>query len=190
MHGGTVTATSGGEGQGSAFTVLVPLARSRGTDEPVLPTPAVRMVGARRARGKRIAVVEDNADSQEMLCELLTRAGFDCHSADRGDAGLTLIREQRPDIAVVDVGLPGINGLEIARRIRSDPSLSHVYRVALTGYGQATDRLTALAAGFDEHVVKPVRAADLLRLLAVDETDAPPFRDGLMPLRRPRDTSA
>lgn len=187
MHGGTVTATSGGEGQGSAFTVHVPLARALGNDEAIVATPGVRTVGTRRPRGKRIAVVEDNADSREMLCELLTRAGFDCHSAERGDAGLALIRAHRPDIAVVDVGLPGIDGLEIARRVRSDPALAHVYLVALTGYGQATDRLTALNAGFDEHVVKPVRAHDLLDLLAVGEST--PFVDGLMPLRPPRNTS-
>ena len=103
-----------------------------------------------------------------MLCELLTRAGFDCLSADRGDRGLTLIREMRPDIAVVDVGLPGIDGLELARRVRGDATLAQTYLVALTGYGQATDRVTALNAGFDEHVVKPVRAEELVRLLATD----------------------
>ena len=107
-----------------------------------------------------------------MLCELLTRKGFDCHSADRGDAGLTLIREMRPDIALVDVGLPGIDGLELARLVRADPSLDGVYLVALTGYGQATDRLTATAAGFDEHVVKPVRSDALIRLLTDEKERA------------------
>lgn len=186
MHGGTVSAASAGEGKGSTFTVHLPLSRSLSTEEPGLATPGARLLG-RRPRGKRIAVVEDNADSREMLCELLTRAGFDCHSAERGDAGLTLIREQRPDIAVVDVGLPGIDGLEIARRVRSDAALANVYLVALTGYGQATDRLTALNAGFDEHVVKPVRADDLLRLLAMEDG---PLVDGIVPLRPPRDTQA
>ena len=177
MHGGTVTATSAGEGKGCEFVVRLPLVQTlaegdgaphqgRGLGAQHAPR---RLLGMRRPAGRRIAIVEDNEDSREMLCELLTRAGFECHSADRGDRGLTLIREMRPDIAVVDVGLPGIDGLELARRVRSDSTLSHTYLVALTGYGQATDRVTALNAGFDEHVVKPVRADELVRLLAMDD---------------------
>ena len=103
-----------------------------------------------------------------MLCELLARAGFDCQSVERGDSGLALIRETRPDIAIVDVGLPGIDGFELARRVRADASLEQMFLVALTGYGQATDRVAAMNAGFDEHVVKPVRTDVLLRLLATD----------------------
>jgi two-component system CheB/CheR fusion protein len=171
-----VTARSQGEGKGCEFTVRLPLAKTLADDEAaalpgrLAPTflESRRVLGARRPHGRRIVIVEDNADSREMLCELLTRAGFECNSADRGDAGLTLIREKRPDVAVVDVGLPGIDGLELARRVRGDALLSDTYLVALTGYGQATDRLTALNAGFDEHVVKPVRADELVRLLAVD----------------------
>lgn len=90
-------------------------------------------------------------------------------TADRGDAGLALIHEMRPDVALVDLGLPGMDGLELARRVRSEPALSGVSLVALTGYGQATDRLTAVNAGFDEHVVKPVRSEHLIRLLAWEE---------------------
>ena len=179
MHGGTVTATSAGEGKGCEFVVRLPIAKSTvDEDVPALGRSAHaypesrRSLSARRPSGRRIAIVEDNADSREMLCELLTRAGFECHSADRGDAGLNLIREVRPDIAVVDVGLPGIDGLELARRVRSDATLSSTYLVALTGYGQATDRVTALNAGFDEHVVKPVRADQLVRMLADGRTDA------------------
>jgi two-component system CheB/CheR fusion protein len=177
MHGGTVTATSAGEGKGCEFIVRLPLAPTLSDDDGaahparglVAQHASRRLLGMRRPKGRRIAIVEDNQDSREMLCELLTRAGFECHSADRGDRGLALIREMRPDIAVVDVGLPGIDGLELARRVRSDATLSHTYLVALTGYGQATDRLTALDAGFDEHVVKPVRTDELVRLLAMDD---------------------
>jgi two-component system CheB/CheR fusion protein len=176
MHGGTVSAQSQGEGKGCEFVVRLPLAKTLSDDEaaaipgpvPVAILESRRALGARRPHGRRIVIVEDNADSREMLCELLSRAGFECKSADRGDAGLTLIREMCPDIAVVDVGLPGIDGLELARRVRGDVRLSDTYLVALTGYSQATDRLTALNAGFDEHVVKPVRTDELLRLLAVD----------------------
>jgi two-component system CheB/CheR fusion protein len=165
MHGGTVSARSKGAGQGSEFTVRLPLTPASVEEEPARSHEHVRVTGQRRPSGKRIAVVEDNADAREMLCELLTRAGFDCQSAERGDAGLTLIREMRPDIALVDLGLPGIDGLELVRRVRSEATLASVYLIALTGYGQATDRVTALNAGFDEHVVKPVRSDDLIRIL-------------------------
>jgi two-component system CheB/CheR fusion protein len=176
MHGGTVTAHSQGEGKGCEFVVRLPLAKTLSDDEALtvpgrLPPAFLesrRVLGARRPHGRRIVIVEDNADSREMLCELLTRAGFECNSAERGDAGLALIRDKRPDVALLDVGLPGLDGLEIARRVRGDALLSNTYLVALTGYGQATDRLTALNAGFDEHVVKPVRADELMRLLDVD----------------------
>ena len=171
MHDGTVVARSRGAGEGSEFVVRLPLAESAESRPP--DSPSVRVTTShRRPKGARIAVVEDNEDAREMLCEMLSRAGFECHTADRGDAGLALIREMRPDIALVDVGLPGIDGLELARRVRSDPSLDAVYLVALTGYGQASDRLTATNAGFDEHVVKPVRSKELIRLLT-EEVEAP-----------------
>ncbi|CAN5920503.1 hypothetical protein BH11MYX4_BH11MYX4_13340 [soil metagenome] len=176
MHGGTVTARSRGEGQGSEFTVAVPLAVAPvDEEEPARSQDHVRRVGQRYVpEGRRVAIVEDNADAREMLCELLTRVGFECQTADRGDAGLTLVREMRPDMALVDLGLPGIDGLELARQVRSDPTLANVYLVALTGYGQATDRLTALNAGFDEHVVKPVRSDELIRILRETEHAEPP----------------
>jgi len=165
MHGGAVTARSDGDGRGSEFVVRLPLTSAPVDEEPT-PSREISHAGGRRiAKGKHVVVVEDNADAREMLCELLTRAGFDCKSADRGDAGLNLIRDLRPDVALVDVGLPVIDGLELARRVRADHALDEVYLVALTGYGQATDRVTATNAGFDEHVVKPVRSDDLIRLL-------------------------
>ena len=165
MHGGAVTARSDGDGRGSEFVVRLPLTSAPVDEEPAPSREIIHVAGRRRVKGKHVVVVEDNADAREMLCELLTRAGFDCKSADRGDAGLDLIRDLRPDVALVDVGLPVIDGLELARRVRADHALDDVYLVALTGYGQATDRLTATNAGFDEHVVKPVRSDELIRLL-------------------------
>jgi two-component system CheB/CheR fusion protein len=110
-------------------------------------------------------VVEDNGDTREMLCELLARAGFDCTSAESGGAALERIDEARPDIAILDVGLPGMDGFELARRIRGDSRHSGICLIALTGYGQASDRVAAREAGFDAHLVKPVRAEQLVRLL-------------------------
>ena len=174
MHGGSVTASSGGIGKGSEFVVRLPLVASPLEEEPALSVSRIRLAGTRRPAGRRVAVIEDNTDSREMLCELLARAGFDCQSVERGDSGLALIRDTRPDVALVDVGLPGIDGFELARRVRADASLASMFLVALTGYGQPTDRVAAMNAGFDEHVVKPVRSDVLLRLLATE-----PASDGV-----------
>jgi two-component system, chemotaxis family, CheB/CheR fusion protein len=163
MHGGSVSVKSAGEGQGSEFVVRLPLATELGELAPDEGTSRTRL----RA-GARIVVVEDNLDSRELLCEILTIAGFACTSAGRGDEGLALITESRPDVALVDVGLPGIDGFELARCVRSDPSLASVCMVALTGYGQADDRARALTAGFDAHVVKPVDPERLMQLLATE----------------------
>jgi two-component system CheB/CheR fusion protein len=159
-HGGTVSARSDGEGKGSEFVVRLPLAtRAAAPDHPPQPT----RLGL--PHGSRIVVIEDNADSREMLCALLTRAGFDCQSSDNGAAGLTLIEEFAPAAAIVDIGLPGIDGFELARRVRAASKHRDLYLIALTGYGQRADREAALAAGFNEHVVKPVDLTNLERLL-------------------------
>ena len=111
-------------------------------------------------------VVEDNADSREMLCQLLALVGCESHAADTGLRGLELIDEVRPDVAIIDVGLPGMDGFELARQVRANPKHAHMYLVALTGYGQASDRARALRAGFDEHIVKPIGPDTLVRLLS------------------------
>ena len=100
-----------------------------------------------------------------MLCALLTHAGFECRSCDNGAAGLALIKAFKPAAAIVDIGLPGIDGLELARRLRARSKHSLLYLIALTGYGQRADRELALEAGFDEHLVKPVDIANLERVL-------------------------
>jgi len=159
-HGGRVRARSEGEGKGSEFSVHLPL---------VAPAPdqehAHRPGGIELPRGARVVVVEDNADSREVLCALLTRAGFECKSSDNGCDGLVLIDDFTPVAAIVDIGLPEIDGLELARRIRKNPKHADIYLIALTGYGQRGDRQTALEAGFDEHLVKPVDFSALQSLL-------------------------
>ena len=104
----------------------------------------------------RVVIVEDNDDSRMMLCELLELSGFECHSAADGKAGLEVIGELKPDVALVDIGLPGLDGLEVARQLRQDPSNDELMLIALTGYGQREDRDAARRAGFDTHLVKPV----------------------------------
>jgi len=100
-----------------------------------------------------------------MLCELLGLSGFDCITADSGSSGLALINEQHPDVALIDLGLPEIDGLELARRIRNNPEHANIFLIALTGYGQLEDRENAKRAGFDHHLVKPVDSEKLIRLL-------------------------
>jgi two-component system CheB/CheR fusion protein len=166
MHGGAVAARSDGVGKGSEFEVRLPLVRTapqraeRESDGAVAPVAA----------GATVVVVEDNEDGRELLCEVLRNAGYSCHTAADGDEGLALIARVRPDAAVVDIGLPVLDGLEVARRVRRDPALSAVFLVALTGYGRDTDRETALRAGFDAHLVKPTDPHALLRLFAGRKT--------------------
>jgi two-component system CheB/CheR fusion protein len=158
-HGGTVSAHSDGEGKGSEFVVRLPLGTAALRDSvPTLPSAEPRS-------GLSVVIIEDNDDSREMLCELLDAAGFKCRSTDNGIKGLALLREVCPDVALVDIGLPGLTGLEIARAVRSDPNYSGVYMIALTGYGQREDHENALAAGFDHHLVKPVDPEALIRTL-------------------------
>ncbi|HMJ15864.1 MAG TPA: response regulator, partial [Polyangiaceae bacterium] len=116
--------------------------------------------------GAHIVVVEDNPDSREMLCELLHGAGFECTTADNGPSALQIIDEIEPDIAILDVGLPEMDGFEVARRLRANPKHAGLFLIALTGYGRAEDRRASRDAGFDEHLVKPVHAEQLLQLLS------------------------
>ncbi len=160
-HGGTVSAASDGEGKGSEFIVRLPVVGAPGAES------VPRSTRFTLAPGSKVVIVEDNADSCEMLCALLTDAGFDCKSASDGAAGVALIDELEPHAAIVDIGLPLVDGLEVARRIRKNPKHRDIYLVAVTGYGQRTDRERALEAGFDEHVVKPVELATLRCVLGV-----------------------
>lgn len=111
-------------------------------------------------------VVEDQADSREALCELLSQEGFACRTAENGSEGLALIDEVMPDVAILDVGLPGMDGFEMASRLRSDPRHAGLFLIALTGYGQAAERAHGREAGFDEHLVKPVNVDEFIGLLA------------------------
>jgi two-component system CheB/CheR fusion protein len=161
MHGGTVVARSDGEGRGAEFVVRLPL-----TDPPPprLQT-ADRRDSPHKVRVSRVAVIEDNADSREMLCEVLSSAGFQCDSTDNGIAGLALIESMRPDVALIDVGLPGLNGLELAQRVKASGRFPHLRLVALTGYGQQEDRNQAARAGYHAHFVKPVDPKHLVGFL-------------------------
>jgi two-component system CheB/CheR fusion protein len=159
MHGGTVSARSEGDGTGSEFVVRLPLT--------ALSAPLLDDVPASvPAAGTTVMVVEDYADSRDVLCAMLRDAGLDCHGAADGQTALRLIDDISPDAVILDVGLPGMNGLEVARRIRANPRHRGIRLIALTGYGQSSDREATAQAGFDDHLVKPVHPSELLRVLA------------------------
>ncbi len=160
MHEGTVTAASEGIGKGSEFVVRIPVAANAMVEQQV-QTKERALV-----QGTKIVVVEDNADSRELLCELLTQAGFECHEAATGPDALVRIAEVGADVALLDVGLPGMDGFAVAREIRKDPARAGMYLIALTGYGRASDKAEAMSAGFDRHLVKPVDTDVLFEILA------------------------
>jgi two-component system CheB/CheR fusion protein len=127
--------------------------------------------------GASVLVVEDNADSRDLLCLVLQQAGLTCHAADSGTAALALVDELSPDIVILDVGLPRMDGFEVARRIRANPRHGRVCLIAVTGYGQAADRAASREAGFDEHFVKPVDPDQLLGLIAAMRRGEPAGRN-------------
>jgi signal transduction histidine kinase/ActR/RegA family two-component response regulator len=159
LHGGTAEVRSEGEGKGSEFIVRLPA-----IDAP--PRPEPRSEAKIEAIPRRILVVEDNDDARETLKQLLEIMGHRVAAAANGLAGLDRALEFLPDVAFVDLGLPGIDGYEVARRLRASPSGGQVYLVALTGYGAEEDRRSALEAGFDAHATKPVEPERLAALIA------------------------
>lgn len=164
MHGGTVEARSGGIGQGSEFVVRLPvLEESTAAATPANPVPATGVAAPAKAR--RILVVDDNRASADSLALLLKLTGHDSHLAYDGVQALTMADSLRPDAVLLDIGLPGLNGYEVAQRIRAEPWGARVTLIALTGWGQKDDRQRAKDAGFDHHVVKPIRHAELRALL-------------------------
>jgi CheY-like chemotaxis protein/two-component sensor histidine kinase len=159
-HGGTVSATSDGLGKGTEFTVRLP----RNTD------PAGRDLSAAQAAGPppglRVLVVEDNVDTAAAMSQLLTQAGCDAKVVHDGPAALEAADAFRPQVVLLDIGLPGLDGYEVARRLRADSRNDGLLLVAISGYGQAKDQQRSKEAGFDRHVVKPVDFQSLLALLA------------------------
>ena len=158
LHGGTVEARSEGIGKGSTFTVRLPI-----TDEAAVNGDGKLRQVSRES--KKILIVEDNDDSRRMLEALLTLGGHEVCVAANGPDGLQEILKQKPVLALVDIGLPGLNGYEIAKQVRNRLTNEETYLVALTGYGRTEDRENAKQAGFDELLVKPVKRQELDRVL-------------------------
>lgn len=163
MHGGTVGAASPGPGRGSTFAVRLPAADG----DAVAALPAAEPQPVRDSSGgaARLLLVDDNVDAGETLAELLREVGYEVRTASDGPSALALLDHYVPELAVLDIGLPGMDGYELARRLRADPRCAATKLVALTGYGREGDRARALATDFREHLVKPVAAAQLLEVI-------------------------
>ena len=163
MHGGTVEARSEGEGKGSEFVVRLPVAvpaagvpGDAGGEAEVVPASGRR----------RLLVVDDNADAADSMAQLLELMGNEVETANDGEAGVAAAGAFRPDVVLMDIGMPKLNGHEAARRIRDQSWGTNMVLVALTGWGQDDDRQKSADAGFDHHLVKPVEFAALTKLLA------------------------
>lgn len=162
LHGGTIEARSEGTGRGSRFEVRFPLTNPpvRVVDDAQPPAVDPSTV--------RVVLVEDNSDSREMLRTLLELEGFPVETAGDGRSGLELIVERRPNVALVDIGLPEVDGYQVARRVRETIDRRSVRLIALTGYGLEEDREAVLESGFDHHLVKPVDVQNLRSVLLDD----------------------
>ena len=163
MHGGSVTAASGGSGRGTEFTVRLPVLPA--DPQTFRPDPAER-AGPAGGPGRRILVVDDNRDSAGTMAEMLTILGNEVRTAHDGVEAVEAAERFRPEVVLMDIGMPRLNGLDAARRIRQRAWGRGVVIVALTGWGQDGDRLQSREAGCDGHLVKPVSLPDLEKLLA------------------------
>jgi signal transduction histidine kinase/CheY-like chemotaxis protein len=158
LHGGSVRAYSRGPGRGSEFVIRLPLGQPPAVIE-------ARRPAATTSAPRHIVVIEDNADIRDLLRIKLNHLGHRVDTAEDGVKGLETVLSAKPDIALVDIGLPGLDGYDLARQVREKLG-NDVYLVALTGYGQADDRKRALEAGFDVHLTKPADIVDLQNVLA------------------------
>lgn len=161
LHGGAIEAHSEGLGRGSEFVVRLPA-----LDEPATAAEPHSAAPSRSDEQRRVLVVDDNADNADTLADLLGVMGHDVRVARDGLQALSLAAAFRPELVLLDIGLPGLDGYEVARRLRREPWAARITLVAVTGYGQATDRERSHEAGFDEHVIKPIQLDVLTRVIS------------------------
>jgi CheY-like chemotaxis protein len=161
LHGGTIECRSSGPGRGSVFVVRLPV----GDVEQADSVPRHEKRESHLVISRRVLIADDNRDSAESLAMLLRLEGHQVVVGHDGDTALRLFETHAPEIALLDIGMPQMDGYEVARRIRASPAGRDALLVALTGWGQEKDRLTSREAGFDHHLVKPVDPALVLRLI-------------------------
>ncbi len=170
LHGGTVAAESSGCDRGSTFTVRLPRAADLEHDSAAndvnRQTPAQPL-----PQGRRVLIVDDNVDAAISLSVLVNLLGHDTQTAHTGPDGLTAALSYRPDVIILDIGLPGMSGYELSRKLRSEPSLGETTLIALTGWGTEEDKRQAAEAGFDFHLTKPVDLAAISAILKPENSD-------------------
>ena len=162
LHGGSIHAHSAGVGRGSRFVVELPLVPSAAPSLPAEPADEEATTTA----GRLVVLADDNRDAVDALADLLRSEGHAVHTAHDGVQALELASQLRPDVMVLDIGMPGLNGYEVAARLRSQPWSAATLLVAATGWGQEEDRRKAMAAGFDLHLTKPFDPGQLLDTIA------------------------
>lgn len=165
LHGGTVTAESDGIGKGSLFTIRLPLATTEAAASERRNVRRVPQGEQGSDAPRRIVVVEDNADVRDLLRLKLKRLGHHVEAASDGPTGLEKVLKERPDVAFIDIGLPGIDGYELAQKVRDSLGRS-ITLVALSGFGQPDDKKKALDSGFDQHLTKPVELGEIEAVLS------------------------
>jgi CheY-like chemotaxis protein len=166
LHGGTIEATSAGLGKGSEFIVRLPLLESR---QPKPPAPSVDAAPVHDGTGQRILVADDNVDSAAMLAVALRVKRHDVRTAHDGISALEIAAKFEPALAILDIGMPKLNGYDVARRLRARFK-DRIVLVAITGWGQEDDKRRAVEAGFDHHLTKPVELQAVDRILSGLET--------------------
>lgn len=166
MHGGSVTAASAGPEQGSEFVVRLPLYKPERQSAPGGDAGST----ATHVLHKRVLVVDDNIDAAESTAMVLQVAGYEVRCVHDGPSVLQAAKDYRPQVVILDIGLPGISGYELARKLRQEPEFLHTPLIALTGYGQEEDRRRSLQAGFDHHLTKPADPQTLRALIAQPDT--------------------
>jgi CheY-like chemotaxis protein len=167
MHDGSITVQSAGRGLGSEFTIRLPL-----LDDSAMSDDVTSIAASEPPSMRRVLVVDDNHDGAASLAMLLQLSGHETFLAHDGQAAIDEAERLRPDVMLLDIGLPGMSGYEVCRNIREQSWGRDLVMVAVTGWGQADDRHRSRAAGFDAHIVKPVDPVLLTKLLSPTATNS------------------
>ncbi|MGI4778837.1 MAG: hybrid sensor histidine kinase/response regulator [Janthinobacterium lividum] len=169
LHGGRVRGESEGSGRGSRFSVHLPVSEVAVPQRPAVAVPVRKAQPDFPAAHRtivRLLLADDNEDALWSMARMLSLAGYEVRTASNGEDAVRIAQEFLPDAAVFDIGMPGMDGYAVARRIRASDRGREMFLIAATGWGRSEDRRAALDAGFDHHLIKPVTASDIQRLLA------------------------